>query len=384
MVQVVPGFSLTNRWLLYTSLMLTPAQYMSGLGSNSPINIGFLAYNWYTQYMWYIAAKEKSLQALSLLPVHFNFIYAFTYLGGVSSGNIVMGLILGIGTAGLIILNTITAWTSWATNLPEGYGIYQFFFFGWRTLTPGWHTFFCLWQVGDTFLAISSAIYAIVLSIGAMDINEDDDIPWYGRYLAIIYGPPAVLVFTWELIMWVELIVSRNDIESETDMVAVWLFVAQVVLVLMPDPWLIALTLVSILWRIASALMSALGLTLWWIASTLKRIPVAMSNWRTQSTTSNVSPKPSEASEVIKLEEGAQQNSSVTPKPGPEAPGATQLQEGAQQNSNVAPTHSLEAPGVTRLEGTQQNSSVLPTHSSPEAPAVIQSEEAQQNQPGSN
>src|ERR1700733_3114185 len=124
MVQVVPGFSKTNRWLLYTSLMLSPAQFMSVIGSISPSSIGFLAYNWYNQYMWYTAVKAKELHALSLLPVHFNCIYAITYIGGVSSGKIAIALPLGLGTACLLILNTITAWTSWATNLPEGYDIY--------------------------------------------------------------------------------------------------------------------------------------------------------------------------------------------------------------------------------------------------------------------
>jgi hypothetical protein len=149
MVEVVAGFSVTNRLLLYASLLLTPGQAMSGIGSNLPTNIGFLAYNWYNQYVWYSAIKDHELHALSLLPVHFNLIYTITYLGGVTSGNIFMGLILGFGTAALMIFNTVAAWTSWATNMTEGYNVYQFFFFGWRTLTPGWHKFFLLWQIGD-------------------------------------------------------------------------------------------------------------------------------------------------------------------------------------------------------------------------------------------
>src|SRR4051812_32092244 len=96
-IQVIPGFSLTNRWLLYTSMMLAPAQFVSGLGSNCPSNIGFLAYNWYTQIQWYQASRSKDMHALSLLPVHFNGIFIFTYLGGISSGNYYMGAILGLG-----------------------------------------------------------------------------------------------------------------------------------------------------------------------------------------------------------------------------------------------------------------------------------------------
>jgi hypothetical protein len=394
MVQVVAGFSLTNRWLLYTSLMLTPAQFVSGLGSNSPTNIGFLAYNWYNQYVWYTAAKAKDLHALSLLPVHFNFIYAFTYLGGVSSGNIVMGVFLGFGTAGLIILNNITAWTSWTTDLPEGYDTYQFFFFGWRTLTPGWRTFILLWQISDTLLAVNTVILAFVLAVWAVALLDEGGFTpsLQNNYLAILCGPPVMLVFTWELIMWVELIVSRNGIESETDMIAVWLFVAQAVLMLIPDPWRMALIFVSILWRIGKALASALALTLGFIASTLERIPLAM---RMQSTTSNVLPKhdPADASAVIQLEEGAQRNSNVALKQGLEVPAVTQLEgtqqnssvlpvhgpselspvvqlEEAQQKSNGAPIHGLEAPAVTQLEGARQNSNVLPEHGPSEASTV--------------
>lgn len=48
-VQIVPGFSPTNRILLYASFALSPAQFVSGLGNNCPTNLGFLAYNLYTQ-----------------------------------------------------------------------------------------------------------------------------------------------------------------------------------------------------------------------------------------------------------------------------------------------------------------------------------------------
>jgi hypothetical protein len=237
MVVVIPGFSLTNRLLLYASLLLTPAQAESGVGSNCPSNIGFLAYNWYTQYAWYVAIKHKQLHALSLLPVHFNLIYAITYLGGITSGNICMGAILGFGTAGLLIFNTVAAWTSWATNLPEGYGVYKFFFFGWRTLTPGWRTFILLWQITDTLGAITSAFLSISI---AMSIEDDDDLEdapqWWNLCLSIILGPPLMLFWTWPLILWTELIIARNHIESQTDNVAVWLFVAQAVAMLLPIP----------------------------------------------------------------------------------------------------------------------------------------------------
>ena len=120
---VVPGFSLTNRWLLYTSIMFTPAQGLSGVGSHCPSNIGFLAYNYWQQYLWFSATKSKQLHALSLLPVFLNMMYAITYTGGIQAGNLPMGILLGLGTVGLIVMNTVTAWISLKTNLPEGDGV---------------------------------------------------------------------------------------------------------------------------------------------------------------------------------------------------------------------------------------------------------------------
>ncbi|KAH0563226.1 hypothetical protein GP486_002212 [Trichoglossum hirsutum] len=234
-VQIIPGFSLTNRWLLYASFMLAPAQFFSGIGNSCPSNIGFLAYNWYTQITWYRAIRAKQLHALSLLPVHFNMVFAITYLGGVTSGNIVMALLLGFGTAGVIVLNTVAAWISWATNQQEGFGVYQFFFFGWRTLSPGWHKFILVWQISDSILAFICLSAAIALSIGMADDDLDGKIPWYSRYPAIPIGAAAMLLIGWPLILWVELIVARNHIESATDMIAVWIFVAQVGTMLIPS-----------------------------------------------------------------------------------------------------------------------------------------------------
>lgn len=234
---VVEGFSLTNRWLLYASMMLSPAQFAGGVGSNIPTNVGFLAYNWYTQIQWYQAVKAKELHALSLLPVHFNLIYAISYLGGISSGNIFLSGLLAIGTIGVLILNTVSAWTSWATNQPEGFGEYQFFFFGWRTLTKGWHIFTLLWQIGDSIVILNAALAAIYLvQFGGLSSDDVRSIPWYlKKYPAIPMGAILVLIFGWPLILWTELIVQRNHIESDTDMIAVWLFIAQIGAFLIPS-----------------------------------------------------------------------------------------------------------------------------------------------------
>ncbi|KAF3897968.1 hypothetical protein GTR04_0865 [Trichophyton interdigitale] len=240
-VQVVQGFSVTNRWLLYTSMMLTPAQFVSGIGNNCPSNIGFLAYNWYTQIQWYRAVRAKQLHALSLLPVYFNFIYAITYFGGVSSGNLITTIILTLGSAGVMILNTVSAWVSWKTNLPEGIGEYQFFFFGWRTLTKGWHTFFLLWQIADSILAFSFLIGVIQLGIAAYNYRhygeDGKKVPWYlNKYIQIPLGSAIMMLFFgWMLILWTELIVARNHIQSETDMVAIYLFIAQTVALVLPS-----------------------------------------------------------------------------------------------------------------------------------------------------
>ncbi|KAL6865536.1 hypothetical protein ACO1O0_001630 [Amphichorda felina] len=234
-VAAVDGFSLLNRWLLYTSFMLAPAQFVSGLGNNCPSNIGFLAYNWYTQVKWYNAAKSQEMHAVSLVLVHVNMLFSFTYLAGVSSGNIFMGLFLGLGSAGVIVLNTVAAWTAWATNMREGYGEFQFFFFGWRKLSKGWHTFILLWQISDSLFAFVCFMTALSIPFVIRNKDKDREYPWWLRYPAIPLGAAAMLLIGWPLILWTELIVQRNNIESETDWVAVWLFIVQVGTLLAPS-----------------------------------------------------------------------------------------------------------------------------------------------------
>lgn len=150
-----------------------------------------------------------------------------------------MAILLGLGTAGLIVLNTVTAWIAWATNQREGFGIYQFFFFGWRTLSPGWHKFILLWQIGDSLNALTCLIGAIVISILVVIRAKDDENKWYNkwwvRYPVIPAGAVVMMFVGWPLVLWTELIVNRNSIVSDTDYVAVWLFIAQVAAMLMPS-----------------------------------------------------------------------------------------------------------------------------------------------------
>ncbi|KAL1997155.1 hypothetical protein VTN49DRAFT_8020 [Thermomyces lanuginosus] len=239
-VKIAPGFSLTNRWLLYISYALAPAQFLSGLNSNCPSNIGFLAYNWYTQIQWYrLMSSKEDIHAISLLMPHFNLLYAISYLGGVSSGNIFMAVLLGLGSVGVMVVNTVASWKAWVVHQPPGYGVYQFFFFGWRTLTRGWHMgLFLPWQIFDTLLVLSFVQLVSGLAIlGPKAASEGDlrDVKWWHRYPAIPLGVIAMLFLGWPLVLWTELIISRNHLESETDKTAVWLFVAQVVAMLIPS-----------------------------------------------------------------------------------------------------------------------------------------------------
>ena len=151
------------------------------------------------------------------------------------------GFLLGLGTAGVMIVNTLASWASWATNQPEGFGKYQFYFFGWRTLSPNWHKLFLCWQIFDSLTAVSDRL--LLRSLGylysvAAAVSPDDDI-WRVKYfLTLVYIPFGVAIMllgSWPLILWTELIVARNNIESDTDMVAVYLFIAQAGAMLVPD-----------------------------------------------------------------------------------------------------------------------------------------------------
>lgn len=108
--------------------MLTSAQYIGGLGNNIPANFDFFVYNWYIQIQWYHAVNVKAIRSFFLINP-FNFMYVFSYAGGISSGNIFMSILLGLGTVGVLLLNTIAVWMSWATKQPEGFGEYQFLLF---------------------------------------------------------------------------------------------------------------------------------------------------------------------------------------------------------------------------------------------------------------
>ena len=237
-IQIVSGFSKTNRWLMYASAMLAPAQLLSGIDNNCPSNIGFLAYNLWTQVGWYRAIKAKRLHALSLCPIHFNILYYVTNMSGVTSGHIAIGAVLGVATVGLDTFQTVAAWKAYNEDLPAGIGVYQFFFFGWRTLTPNRRRFFCFWQVFDTILAVIFASAAFLLATKSPKIDpelKEYVTKWWIKPITITCGAAAVLIIAWPVILWTELIVTRNKLESATDWVAVGLFAAQVGAMLLPS-----------------------------------------------------------------------------------------------------------------------------------------------------
>ncbi|KIW28416.1 uncharacterized protein PV07_08083 [Cladophialophora immunda] len=236
---IMPGFSLTNRMLLYASVLLAPAQFAAGMHNNCPSNLGFLAYNLYNQILWFRAVRARRLHALCMILPNFNLIYAFSFLGGITSGNVVMGVFLGLGTGGALLLNTASAWISWTTNQPQGFGVYRFFFFGPRTLTAGWHRFMLYWQIFDSILAVGFAVGAIVgaIAISTKDDDRDDESAWGRWFVTLLYiplGAALCLILVWPDVLWTEMIVARNHIVSDTDWIAVWLFVAQAVTMVAP------------------------------------------------------------------------------------------------------------------------------------------------------
>jgi hypothetical protein len=132
-----------------------------------------------------------------------------------------------------MVLNTVTAWVAVTSLQYEGYGMYQFFFFGWRVLDDRWHKFFIAWQVFDSIGALGTVVCAVAVAIRSA--NLDSEIEWFWRYPMIPVGAVSILIGAWPLIMWTELIIARNGIQSETDWKAVWLFIVQVGLMIVPS-----------------------------------------------------------------------------------------------------------------------------------------------------
>jgi hypothetical protein len=230
-VSIVDGFSPLNRAIMYISAILAPAQAISGIGHTGLSNLGFLAYNYYAQIVWFRAVKHNELHALALVVVHTNTTLAFAYVGGIFSGNRWIALLLAFGAMGVLWLNNATAWISWMQGQEEGYGEWQFFFFGWRTLTHGWHKFIMVWQIANTLesLGFSGLFLSLALQAGTTKFM------WWHRLPAIPLGGVIMAFILFPYILFVELLVRRNHIDSGTDWGAVYAFGAQVALMLLPD-----------------------------------------------------------------------------------------------------------------------------------------------------
>ena len=237
-IQVVDGFSQLNRALMYTSAILAPAQAISGIGHTGLSNLGFLAYNWYTQAIWFRAASNQQLSSLALVTVHANTTLAFAYIGGIFSGNRLMSALLCIGSMGVMWLNCATAWISWKTGQEQGYGEWEFFFFGWRTLSSGWHKFIMVWQISNSLEAFGLSVACVFLAVRAAVRGRDKNkkkFKWWHRIPAVPIGGVCMAFVLAPYIVWIELIVRRNRVESKTDWVAVYVFIGQVALMFLPD-----------------------------------------------------------------------------------------------------------------------------------------------------
>lgn len=237
-VQVVQGFSNLNRAIMYLSAILAPTQAIASIGHTGVSNLGFLAYNYYTQVVWYRAVTNHELHSLALVLVHANTTLALAYIGGIFSGNRVMSVLLSLGAMGVMWLNCATAWISWKTGQEEGYGKWQFFFFGWRTLTEGWHKFLLVWQISNSFEAFGLSLLCIGMAVRSFTKTRQENkksFKWWHRGIAIPVGGLLMTLFMFPYILWMELLIRRNKVISDTDWVAVYVFIAQVALMLLPD-----------------------------------------------------------------------------------------------------------------------------------------------------
>ncbi|KAF6744606.1 hypothetical protein DFP72DRAFT_1018729 [Ephemerocybe angulata] len=247
---VVAGFSLTNRLLIYFNFLLAPAHLLAG-GEITlpeklrylryfPSNLGFLAYDCYQQVLWYKAINTEEIHALSLVIAYLNAMYAITYLAGLSAANHLYFSLQALGVAGMLTINAISGWINCTQNLPKGDGVYRFWFFGWRRLSEGWRGLAIFIQV---LITLGSLILAIVVIILARRHSQfmgkyakEQGEPWgkWWRIGAIALLTLIVLIFGWPLALWMELVVLKNGLVSETDWVAVYLFIAQVVMMIIP------------------------------------------------------------------------------------------------------------------------------------------------------
>jgi hypothetical protein len=240
-IQIASGFSSLNRALMYLSALLAPAQAASSIGHTGLTHLGFLAYNWYTAIIWFRAASRNDLGPVWLATVHASTTFALVYIGGIFSKYGVISGLLGMSAIALLWMNNTAAWISWNTGRGAGFEEWEFFFFGWRRLSEGWHLFLLVWQIFNSLEALAMSIVYIVLSLGYSESSDQHSegktvkpVKWWYTLAAIPVGGSAMVLIVCPYTVWMELIVQRNKVQSDTDWVAVSLFVAQVVFMLMP------------------------------------------------------------------------------------------------------------------------------------------------------
>ena len=294
-IETIEGFSFVNRVLLYVSTVLAPAQYVAGVGSNCLSNLGFLGYNMYQQWMWYkvVSSRDNAdyVGALYLLLPYFNMIFAISYVAGVSTRHWFLAFLLWGGTTFMIVVNTIATWKAYE-YMKDGYGVYDFCFFGCRELNIDWHNyFFRIWTISGTAMCVVSVIWTIAMAVLAVKKNSDVNKfiralgwnkfklvivaiflgsffmtigfwpiflylyrhlkkdPHYSGFrnalahklekkgwetIAWLCSVPFLSVGIWPMVLWTESVMRRNDIYSPTDKIAIILFAFQIAALLMP------------------------------------------------------------------------------------------------------------------------------------------------------
>ncbi|KAF5330529.1 hypothetical protein D9619_005187 [Psilocybe cf. subviscida] len=173
-----------------------------------------------------------------MLPPYLNTMYAITYFAGISAANYWLSYTMCIGTIAALIINDISTWMAYLTNLTEGNGVYRFFFFGWRTLSPSWRKLFLVWAVFDSLATLIYICISLWLAAwtpeASKDVEDDEDFGCW-QDTSLVWGSILGLVVSWPFVLWTELIIQRNHIVSATDWISVYLFIAQIALLAIPS-----------------------------------------------------------------------------------------------------------------------------------------------------
>ncbi|OAA50266.1 hypothetical protein NOR_00716 [Metarhizium rileyi] len=105
-----------------------------------------------------------------------------------------------------------------------------------------------VWQISDSVFAFASELIAVFAAVILIYIDEDKVLLnltlWQeepkgdlsrAKYPFILAGSAVMMLASWPLIPWTELVVQRNRLESDTDIVVLELFITQVVTMTVPS-----------------------------------------------------------------------------------------------------------------------------------------------------